>query len=389
MKKLERTNNYKAAGGNPLITQLHQGISSNPWRLACSHGTWACEQRTPGKRENRCNMVMSRTGPYLRFSEFGFILEAGAPLGTSSPLGLGQVAWPSGNPNLSPHHLLGVWGGWLLERRPSSFRDAPWCSHPSHGHTPSAWKGLPPGPLQVSNAGHPATAAFPEPEPWAGLAVGWGVRGTAAPTPRPEPRSQAPAAGGAAGAGSAREAGGHAPFGVRLPPPPRTWGPGPCGRHASWTTTHGPPRPRPRDLRGLLRPPPPSLSSAPFLSPIPHSAASPLPALLLPLPSSPPLPSPPRARPLSPPSSLPASLRRGCARRAEGGGPRRRPLPSPGSWKLRTSAPRPVPARPDPDLQTPSQRQPSGLRARTWASREALKANEAFRTHGPFLWAGK
>lgn len=320
MKKLERTNNYKAAGGNPLITQLHQGISSNPWRLACSHGTWACEQRTPGKRENRCNMVMSRTGPYLRFSEFGFILEAGAPLGTSSPLGLGQVAWPSGNPNLSPHHLLGVWGGWLLERRPSSFRDAPWCSHPSHGHTPSAWKGLPPGPLQVSNAGHPATAAFPEPEPWAGLAVGWGVRGTAAPTPRPEPRSQAPAAGGAAGAGSAREAGGHAPFGVRLPPPPRTWGPGPCGRRASWTTTHGPPRPRPRDLRGLLRPPPspppPSCLPSPTLPPhlFPPFSSRSLPPLPSPLR---PVPGPYRLPPPSPPPSGAGAL---AGQRAAGRG---------------------------------------------------------------------
>lgn len=60
------------------------------------------------------------------------ILEYEASLGTSCPFELGQAARPSGDHNLSPHHLLEVWGAGFLEQKSSSFLDGHSCSHTSH-----------------------------------------------------------------------------------------------------------------------------------------------------------------------------------------------------------------------------------------------------------------
>lgn len=186
-KKLERTNNSKAAGGNPLLTLQHQGISSNTRRLACSHGTWACEQRATGRRENRRDQ---RHWLLIQFPGDGHgrdrtegnvsgpceilrarvLLEAGAPLGTSSLGGWDKLRGLRGTLSSPPPtpptcRRFGEGGCWNEGPQPSGTLppapSLPWaCAFPLEGQ--------PPRPPQASHAGHPQRPHFQTQGPWRG-----------------------------------------------------------------------------------------------------------------------------------------------------------------------------------------------------------------------------
>lgn len=247
-------------------------------------------------------------------SELGCYWKLGSP-GTSSLLGWDQLLGLRGAPASSPP-LAGGLGrlaagtkARILRGRSLLLTSLPWTyAFRLEGTTaPSS---------QVSSEGRQQWPRFQNQSPRRGPRAG--VRAARSPGRQLalQPRSQAHPrpGGGKVGAGDRR----LRSLRLRLPPPPGTGRPGRL--RTARPQGHDPrlPPPRPSNLRGLLRAPPPRppllsppLPSAPFLSSIPHSArltssrpsASPLPLpspLLSPLLRVPPASLLPPRLPLSP-----------------------------------------------------------------------------------------